>query len=62
MMVDRMDWKILAFEVGKISFFECWTVISDGQLWNFFALYTPVPETQEFFSHFSLQLQKALAY
>jgi len=43
MKFDRTDWKVLAFEDGKKSFFDPWPTISDDfvcHLWNFFALQT----------------------
>jgi len=42
MKFDRIDWKILAFKVGKKSLFEHWHTISDDfdhHLWNFFVLW-----------------------
>ena len=43
MKFDRIDWEILAFKVGKESFFEHWPAISDDfdrHLWKKFALQT----------------------
>jgi len=42
MKFGRMAWKILAFKVGKISFFKHWIAISDDfdhRLWKVFALW-----------------------
>jgi len=43
MKFDHIDWKILAFKVGRDNSFERWTAILndfDHHLWNFFALWT----------------------